>query len=61
MTKGKHRVAIVANGSPETSRYKKICFCETKDVKNDSVQNALPQLEFENVVPGIFPKRVRTP
>ena len=35
--------------------------CETKDIKNDSVQHALPQLEFENFIPGIFPKRERTP
>ena len=48
-------------GTLKLKYFRKKCFCETKDVKNDSVQHALPRLEFENFVPGIFPKRVRTP
>ena len=60
-SKGKHRAAGVTNGSPEASNLENKCFCETKDVNNDSVQLALPQLEFENFVPGNFPKRVKIP
>ena len=42
ISEGKQRATVVANGSPEACNLDKICFCETKDVKNDSVQNVLP-------------------